>query len=310
MAQVLVTGGAGFIGSHLVEALVEQGHRVKVLDDLSTGRLENLRPVQSQIVFEQGSIENVGMVEQAASGCRYVFHLAAIVSVPLSISDPLGTHSVNATGTLNVITAARNVGARLIYSSSAAVYGDSEPPLFEDSPKNPISAYGAQKLYGENLVYAAARNGLEGVSLRYFNVYGPRQDPESPYSGVISIFMDKVLRGEMLSIHGDGKQTRDFVHVSDVVRANLLAMTTRNANGMAVNVGTGTATNLLQLAQLVYRAAGRITAMRHEPARTGDVRKSYSDPCMARQNLGFSAVVPLDKGLPELVRSWSASSAR
>ncbi|MBI5705406.1 MAG: NAD-dependent epimerase/dehydratase family protein [Armatimonadetes bacterium] len=303
MAQVLVTGGAGFIGSHLTEALVAEGHQVRVLDDLSAGKLENLSAVQGKFVFERGSVTNESIVDSMAQGCEAVFHLAAVVSVQKSIVEPIATHNVNSLGTLVALEASKKAGARFIFSSSAAVYGDvMTMPIREDAKLNPISNYGAQKLYGEHLLSAASGNGAQGISLRYFNVYGPRQDPSSPYSGVISIFAERAMAGQPLVIYGDGKQTRDFVHVSDVVRANLAAMKAKTAKGDAVNVGTGMATNLLQLAQIAFRAAGRIATLRHEPARQGDIRRSYCDPSLARQMLGFSALVALDKGLADLVR--------
>ncbi len=305
MASTLVTGGAGFIGSHLVDALVRKGHSVRVLDDLSTGTLENLADVKQRIEFVQGSVTDAAVVNRLAGGCSAIFHLAAVVSVPKSMEDPIGTHKVNADGVLNVVEAARRARAKLVYSSSAAVYGDAaNPPMKESDPKEPVSIYGAQKLYGEHAVLCAARtDGLRCAILRYFNVYGPRQDPSSPYSGVIAVFMVRAAASEPLVIHGDGKQIRDFVHVSDVVQANMLALDSSLEDGQPVNIGTGSGTNLMQLSQMVMRACGKIVPIKHETERPGDVRRSYCDPTLARQRLGFRASMPLVLGLKELYDS-------
>lgn len=304
MASVLVTGGAGFIGSHLCEALVAGGHEVRVLDDLSSGKLENLSAVRDRISFREGSITDAPLVREMAAGCSCVLHLAAIVSVPRSMSEPLLTHEVNATGTLAVLEAAKAAKARFVFSSSAAVYGNTlNVPIRENEPKRPVSAYGAQKLYGEHLARCAAIGGLEAYCLRYFNVYGPRQDPSSPYSGVISIFADRAMRGEPLTVYGDGLQTRDFVHVSDVVRANLLAMAASTPDGSGLNVGTGVPTDLLQLAKLVFTAAGHASEVVHAPDRLGDIRDSYCAPSLSEERLGFRAATPLSVGLSQLVCS-------
>jgi len=231
----LITGGAGFIGSHLVEALIERGERVRVLDDFSTGRRENLAAVADHIELLEGDVADPEIAERAVAGCDYVLHLAAIASVQASLKAPRHTHRVNVDGTLNVLDAAQRAGVRrVVFASSAAVYGDHTAlPLREELPPRPLSPYAASKAVGEAYCCAFhASYSLPTVALRFFNVYGPRQDPASPYSGVISIFAARMARGECPVIYGDGKQTRDFVYVADVVRAMLLAYERETAIGM------------------------------------------------------------------------------
>ncbi|MCB0211486.1 MAG: SDR family NAD(P)-dependent oxidoreductase, partial [Anaerolineae bacterium] len=238
----LVTGGAGFIGSHIVEALVERGDRVRVLDNLSTGRLQNLAHVSELVEFIEGDVRNETVIREAVSGVDTIFHLAAMVSVPESMAKPIEAETVNALGTLALLTAAKHAGVRrLILSSTCAVYGD-EPslPKTETSPTRPQSPYAISKLAAEHYCHLFNDSmGLETVVLRYFNIYGPRQDPSSPYSGVISIFVDKMSQGHLPFIYGDGEQTRDFVFVKDVVQANLRASQTPEAAGNVFNIGTG-----------------------------------------------------------------------
>lgn len=304
-APVLVLGGAGFIGSHLVEQLVQAGYSVRVLDDLSSGHAENLSPVIGDIELVRGSILDRELLSNAVQGCRGVFHLAAVVSVQRSFIEPYLIHDVNATGTLNVIEAATKHGAKLIFSSTAAVYGeDVEQPVREDAKLTPISPYGAQKLYGEGLIRSYVRaEGLRAVSLRYFNVYGPRQDPSSPYSGVISIFARRTLEGKPLTIYGDGGQTRDFISVRDIARANILAYESDCGAGEAINIGTGNSVTLLELTNSLFRALGKHTEVVHEPARQGDIRYSCSDPSLAHDRIGFATSVSLDDGLIDLISS-------
>jgi UDP-glucose 4-epimerase len=295
----LVTGGAGFIGSHLVDALLQLGHEVTVLDDLSSGHRRNLEGTIDRIQFVEGSVEDSELVRKSADGCAGIFHLAAVVSVPKSIEDPIGSHRVNTMGTLHVLHAARTLGAKVIFSSSAAVYGDDpEMPKHEALPTIPISPYGVQKLTGEEYAQLFHRlYGLSAVCLRYFNVFGPRQDPRSPYSGVISIFAERARLGQPIRINGDGTQTRDFVFVEDVVRANLAAMASDVEDGRTYNVGTGTSTELLSLANLVIELSGNTSRIEHRPPRPGDIHHSLASIERAKQELGYQPAVFLREGL-------------
>jgi UDP-glucose 4-epimerase len=242
MQKCLVTGGAGFIGSNLAERLIGDGVQVRVLDNLTTGFLENLKPFLGDIDFKQGDVRDLDTLQEVMVGVEVVFHQAAVVSVPKSVEDPIETAMVNDLGTLHVLEAARRAGVRrVVFASSCAVYGDlPQLPKREDVETKPLSPYAASKLHGEtHAVLYGDLYGLETVCLRYFNVYGPKQDPTSPYSGVISIFMDRAVRGELPTIFGDGEQYRDFVYVADVVQANLLAAYRDNIAGAIINVGTG-----------------------------------------------------------------------
>jgi UDP-glucose 4-epimerase len=304
--QYLVTGGAGFIGSHLVEALIKRGGRVRVLDDFSTGRRENLRTVAGEIELVEGNVADFHIASHAVAGCDYVFHLAAISSVQASLEDPQGTHRVNAGGTWNALNAAREAGVqRVVFASSAAVYGDHTAlPLREQLAPHPLSPYAADKVAGEMYCRAFhASYGLPTVALRFFNVYGPRQDPGSPYSGVISIFAARMARGERPTIFGDGKQTRDFVYVADVVRAMLLACEREEAVGEVFNVAGGRQTSVRRLAEELNRALDTKLKPDFGPAREGEVRFSQGDASRARQMLGWEARVSLREGLSSLVQA-------
>lgn len=307
--RALVTGGAGFIGSHLVTRLLRDGHQVRVLDDLSTGKRENLAHVAADVELLVADVRDRERVEAAAAGCDTIFHEAAIVSVPRSIEDPQESHDVNVQGTLNVLHAARKHGARrVVFACSAAVYGE-EPglPKRETSPVAPIAPYGVEKLAGEAYVLAWSKlYGVEGVSLRYFNVFGPRQDPRSPYSGVISIFVERALAGQAPTIFGDGLQTRDFVEVENVVEANLLAATRPQANGRSYNVGCGRETTLLDVLAAIGRAVDRTLTPTHAAPRAGDIRASVADISRAREELGYEPRVGVDEGLARLV-DWARS---
>ncbi len=296
--RVLVTGGAGFIGSHLVERLLAEGLEVTVLDDFSTGSTKNLASVEGAVGVIRGSILDASAIGEAARGAKCVFHLAAIVSVPRSVQEPLLVDEVNCRGTLMALEASRREGAKFVFSSSAAVYGDSpELPKTEAMAPEPVSPYGAQKLAGEAYVRAyAASFGMEACSLRYFNVYGPRQDPTSPYSGVITKFLRSALAGEDLTIFGDGSQTRDFVYVQDVVEANILAMRARTC-GEAFNVGTGASVDIERLAGEIAQEAGQGSIVRHAAPRAGDIEHSRCDPSRAARDLGFRAKVGIEEGI-------------
>ncbi len=302
---VLVTGGCGFIGSHIAEALVQKGYRVRILDNLSTGKLENIASISAEDVeVVVGDVADLSTVEAAMPGCEYVFHEAAIASVPKSVNDPIGTAKVNYGGTLNVLEAARkNSVRRVVFAGSAAVYGD-EPtlPKMEFMSANPITPYGVDKLASELIGHFYARMGLEFVSLRYFNVFGLRQDPSSPYSGVISIFCDRINQGFAPIIYGDGLQSRDFVHVADVVRANLIVMEHPQASGRTFNVGRGTATSLLDIANILNNVTGKNLQPIHKEPRLGDIRHSLADNT-ALKALGWSPTISISEGLAELLQA-------
>jgi len=304
--NALVTGGAGFIGSHLVEALLSAGCKVTVLDNLSTGNLLNLEPVKDRITFYQNDIRELDMLEKAAQGCDVIFHLAAVVAVQQTVSNPVESAMINDIGTINVLEAARAKKVRrLVLASSCAVYGDDPRlPKKESMMPRPASPYAVHKLSAEH--YARVYFdlfGLETVSLRFFNVYGPRQDPSSPYSGVISIFMDKAVSNQVPVIYGDGNQSRDFVYVKDVVKAILLAATTDNLAGNALNIGTGSYVLINRLWELIASLSGRHLAPRHEPARSGDILHSVAGMELAQSILNFKNDFTLEKGL-EMTFDW------
>jgi UDP-glucose 4-epimerase len=295
VASYLVTGGCGFIGSHLADALAVAGHRVRILDDLSTGKRENA-PRSADIVV--GDVADPARVRAAMAGMDGCFHLAAIASVARSNEDWLGTHRVNLTGAINVFEAARAARMPVVYASSAAVYGDNpDVPLAEDAATRPLTAYGADKLGCElhgRVAWHVHRVPNTGV--RFFNIYGPRQDPNSPYSGVISIFADRVRAGAPIDVHGDGEQTRDFVFVADAV-AHLVAAMTRAGEAAVYNVCTGRGISVNALAQAIEAAAGRRVARRNAPARAGDIRVSIGNPARAVAALGVAARTALADGL-------------
>ncbi len=306
MAKYLVTGGAGFIGSHLAAALVERGDEVRVLDDLSTGRRENLAGIAGRIDFLEGDIRDLATCRRAVEGVRTVFHEAALASVVRSVADPLLNDAINVRGTLNMLVAARDAGARsFVLASSSAVYGDDPAtPKVEGREGRPLSPYGVSKLVGEKYAQVFhALHGLNAVALRYFNVFGPRQDPHSEYSAVIPLFIDKMLRGERPTIYGDGEQSRDFVFVGDVVRANLAAAGSTAAAGEALNVAGGRALTVNALLAAVNAALGtRIEAVT-APPRPGDILHSTADISKARRLLDFTPGRSFEDGLEETV-AW------
>jgi len=299
--KYLITGGAGFIGSHLAEKL-SPNHEVVILDDFSSGSEQNLRWAERKrnVSLITGSVTDASLVCSCAAGCDGIFHQAAIASVPASVRDPVGTHEVNCTGTVQVLEAARKTGTKsVVMASSAAVYGDAPAlPKTESMVPEPKSPYAIHKCTGEyyGQVYASLY-GLKTVSLRYFNVYGPRQNPSSPYSGVISRFASDALQGTPLTIFGDGTQTRDFVYVADVVNANIRAMES-DAQGV-FNVGTGLETDLLTLGEMILSCTGNSPAVTFEPAREGDIHRSCADIAKAESAFGFVPEYSLQKGLEE-----------
>lgn len=307
MGLYLITGGAGFIGSHLADALLARGDAVRVLDDLSTGRRENLPPAASLIV---GDVADPAAVRAAMAGVDGCFHLAAIASVARAAEDWLGTNRANLVGTIAVLDAARGARTPVVYASSAAVYGDCPvQPIAETAPTAPRSAYGADKLACElHAAVATEVFGVPTVGLRFFNVFGPRQSPGSPYSGVISIFAGRLRRGEAVDVFGDGGQTRDFVYVADVVAALLAAMTRRPAGHRVFNVCTGHATSVRALAETIASLSGQALQARTHPPRPGDIRHSVGLPVAAREALGLAPPTPLRDGLAEVL-AWLAQAA-
>ncbi len=311
----LVTGGAGFIGSHLVDELVRRGHAVRVLDDFSTGSRAHLAAVADRIEIVEGDIGERDTVRAAMRGVRRVFHQAALRSVPRSVHDPWSTNRVNVEGTLNVFIAARDAGVeRVVYASSSSVYGDARAlPLAEDAVPLPVSPYAVSKLANEHYGRVFTRvYGLATVGLRYFNVFGPRQDPASEYAAVIPRFMQWALGGESLEIHGDGLQSRDFTHVRNVVLANCLAAEAPAAAGEVFNVACGTRHSLLDLARwLQQRLAGLAPPVRwhHTPARAGDVRHTLASVDRARRVLAYAPLIGFTEGLEDALAALSPADA-
>jgi UDP-glucose 4-epimerase len=301
LGRCLVTGGAGFIGSHLAESLVADGIPVRVFDSLETGKLENLAGFADRVEFVQGDVRDAAAVREAARGCDAIFHLAAMVSVPRSVREPRLCHDICATGTMNVLEAARDEKVRrVIYAGSSSAYGDPEvTPLNEAARLQCLSPYAAAKLAGEHYATAfASVTDVEAVRLRFFNVFGPRQDPSSPYSGVIAIFCSKLLDGQRPMIHGDGQQTRDFVFVTDVVAALRSAAITPGVSGRVFNVGTGRAVTVADLARSIARVLDRAELEpQFGPARAGDILHSVADITAIQAGLGFRAKVDLASGL-------------
>jgi UDP-glucose 4-epimerase len=311
--RVLVTGGSGFIGSHLVSALVERGHPVRVLDDLCTGRRDNLAHLDPRAFeFIEGTAADFDTCVRATEGVDVVFHEAAIPSVPRSVAEPLPSHASGPTATLNVLEAARRAGARrLVFAASSSAYGDTEElPKHEGILPTPLSPYAAGKLAGEHYVSVYARTmGLDGISLRYFNIFGPRQDPGSPYSGVISLFVTAMRAGRAPTIFGDGLQTRDFTYVDNVVAANLLAMDApQPLGGKVVNVGTGTRISLLDLVAALNEILGTRIEPVLQPPRAGDVRDSLACLQRIQRVLGYEVTVDFREGLRRTVEWFERQS--
>jgi len=302
--RYLVTGGAGFIGSNTVDELVRRGHDVIALDDLSTGKAENLAQAKTKIKLIQESIMNLDAVREACRNVDCVIHLAAQTSVPRSVKDPIETNLINVNGTLNILVAARDAKVkRVVFASSCAVYGKTSVlPIREGAALSPISPYGLSKQMGE--AYGRVFQelyGLEFISLRYFNVFGPRQDPSSPYSGVLSVFNAALLDNAQLTVYGDGEQSRDFVYVGNVVEANLLAAEARGAPGLAINIGTGNRCTLNQTIALLEKITGRTARAKYAATREGDIRDSQADISLAKEVLGYHPRFGFEEGLK---RTW------
>jgi UDP-glucose 4-epimerase len=308
MPLVLVTGGAGFIGSHIVEALVRRGDRVRVLDNFSTGRRENLGENAAKVELIEADLNDAAAVARAVAGCEVVFHEAALASVPRSVEKPLDTHAACASGTLNVLDQARRAGVRrVVYAASSSAYGNQPTPRkTETDLPSPLSPYAAAKLTGELYCQAFWHSyGLETVSLRYFNVFGPRQDPNGPYAAVIPLFIRAILSGQRPTIYGDGGQTRDFTYVENVVQANLKAAAAPSeAAGRVFNVGNGQAISLLDLLKTLNEIMGGRIEPIFAPERAGDVRDSLADIGLARRILGYEPGVDLRSGLKPTVEYY------
>ena len=302
--RYLVTGGAGFIGSHVVDELVRRGQEVVVLDDLSTGREANIEHVRRKVDFRVGTITDMKDVQSACRGADYVIHLAARPSVPKSVKDPIGTNHTNIDGTLNVLVAARDAEARrFVFAASSSAYGETpQQPKIESMAPAPISPYGVTKYVGELYAQVFGRvYGLENASIRYFNVFGPRQDPTSQYSGVLSRFMLAILRNEPPVIYGDGEQSRDFTYVANVVDETLRACEAMGASGKVFNGGTGARITLNQVISLLAKITAKEIRAEHQPPRVGDIRDSQAEISLARKVLGYEPEVLFEEGLR---RTW------
>jgi nucleoside-diphosphate-sugar epimerase len=298
--RYVVTGGAGFIGSNTVDELVRRGHSVTVLDDLSAGKEENLASVRDQIKFVHGTITDREAVDEACRGADYVLHLAARTSVPRSVGQPIETNHVNVDGTLNVLVAARDARVRrVVFASSSSIYGDTPTlPKHEGMPPAPISPYGVSKLVGELYGGVFYRTyGLDFVALRYFNVFGPRQDPGSPYSGVLSVFITAMRNASEPIVYGDGKQSRDFTFVQNVIEANIQACEAPGIGGSAFNLGTGGRYTLNYTLKLLEGFSGRPARAKYGPPRTGDIRDSQADISRAAQAFGYQPKINFEEGL-------------
>jgi nucleoside-diphosphate-sugar epimerase len=303
--RYLVTGGAGFIGSNIVDELVRRNHEVVVLDDLSAGKESNLSGVRKKIDLRIGSITNLATVQSAVRGAQYVLHIGARTSVPRSVKDPLDTNHVNIDGTLNVLVAARDAKVRrFVYAASSSAYGETPTlPKTEAMQPEPISPYGVTKYVGELYAQAFGRTyGVENTSVRYFNVFGPRQDPTSQYSGVLSRFMLAVINNEQPVIFGDGEQSRDFTYIDNIVDETLRACEAPDASGKVFNGGTGARITLNEVLKLLEKITGRKIQAKYDPPRTGDIRDSQADISLARKVLGYEPIVQFEEGLQ---RTWN-----
>ena len=310
MPSYLVTGGAGFIGSHLTEELIRRGERVRVVDSLITGHRKNLAHLAG-VDFVEGDLADLAVARRAVEGADYVLHQAAIPSVPRSVEDPITSNRANIDSTLNLLVAARDARVkRVVYAGSSSAYGNTPTlPKHEAMPTNPLSPYALQKLVGEQYMQLfTSLYGLETVVIRYFNVFGPRQDPSSPYSGVISVFAKALLENKAPTIHGDGEQTRDFTYVANVVDGVLRAVTAPEASGKVINVATGTRISLNRLFASMRDTVGSRLEPAYGPTRSGDVKDSLADISQARAVLGYQPLVSLEEGLKKTI-DWYRSAA-
>src|SRR6267142_2770913 len=311
--RFVVTGGAGFIGSNTVDELVRRGHGVVVLDDLSSGKEENLADIRNKITLIKGSIIDIEVVRKAMHEAEYVIHLAARTSVPKSVKDPIETNRINIDGTLNVLVAARDAKVkRIVFAASSSAYGETPTlPKVEKMEPQPISPYGVTKYVGELYAQTFGRcYGLENVSLRYFNIFGPRQEPSSPYSGVLAKFCTAFLEDTQPVIFGDGEQTRDFTYVDNAVQANLLACEAPNVSGKVFNVGVGGRFSLNHTVTLLNNISGKTLETKYEPPRDGDIRDSQADISQARELLGYEPQVSFEEGLSRTYEWYRATQEK
>jgi nucleoside-diphosphate-sugar epimerase len=311
--RYVVTGGAGFIGSNTVDELVKRGHSVVVLDDLSAGKEENLAEVRNKITFIKGSITDIEVVRKAMHEAEYVLHLAARTSVPRSVKDPIESNRINIDGTLNVLVAARDARVkRIVFAASSSAYGETPTlPKVETMQPMPISPYGVTKFVGELYLQTFGRcYGLENVCLRYFNVFGPRQDPSSPYSGVLAKFCNAALEVTQPVIYGDGEQTRDFTYVENAVQANLLACEAANVSGRVFNVGVGGRVSLNKVVELLSKISGTQMEIKYDPPRDGDIRDSQADITQARNFLGYDPQIDFEEGLRRTFEWYKTQQAK
>ena len=311
--RYLVTGGAGFIGSNTVDELVRRGHSVVVLDDLSSGREDNLAEIRNKITFIKGSITDIEVVRKVMHEAEYVLHLGARTSVPRSVKDPLDTNEINIEGTLNVLVAAKELKVkRVVFAASSSAYGETPTlPKTEAMQPQPISPYGVTKYVGELYCQTFGRcYGLENVALRYFNIFGPRHDPGSPYSGVLSKFCTAFLEDVQPLVFGDGEQTRDFTYVDNAVQANLAACEAPNASGKVFNVGVGGRVSLNEVLRELAKITGKTLAAKYEPPRDGDIRDSQADISEARETLGYDPQVSFEEGLARTFEWYRSTPMR
>jgi UDP-glucose 4-epimerase len=311
--RYLVTGGAGFIGSNTVDELVRRGHSVVVLDDLSSGKEDNLAEIRNKITFIKGSITDIEVVRKAMHEAEYVLHLAARTSVPRSVKDPIETNKINIDGTLNVLVAAKELKVkRVVFAASSSAYGETPTlPKVETMQPQPISPYGVTKFVGELYGQTFGRcYGLENVALRYFNIFGPRQDPSSPYSGVLAKFCTAFLEDTQPLVFGDGEQTRDFTYVDNAVQANLLACEAPNVSGRVFNVGVGGRVSLNDVLAELGKITGKQLEAKYDPPRDGDIRDSQADISQAREFLGYDPQVSFEEGLARTFEWYRETQAK
>lgn len=304
-APILITGGAGFIGSHLSDALLARGYAVRIVDDLSTGKRDNLQLAHPLLELVEGDVADAELVQRAVAGCQAVVHLAAVASVQASVDDPVRTHQSNFIGTLNVCEAMRVHGVRrVLFASSAAVYGNNGEgqSIAEDTPKAPLTPYAVDKLASEQyLEFYRRQHGLEPVIFRFFNIFGPRQDPSSPYSGVISIFSERAVQGQPITVFGDGEQTRDFLYVGDLVQVMVQALEQAQVEEGAVNIGLNQATSLNQMLAALQQVVGSLPAVSYTTPRSGDIRHSRADNRRLLARFDFQRATSMVEGLARLL---------